>query len=160
MPELAHRDAAALGRVMGGMTVRLLRDQRDREDQLALISPGDFVQQVQVRANGSVGADPIMQEPTVKFPMPFMMRVDPTRTSGIPTEAPHFSYGVELLTAGFVVITAQVRSWVADESNFVTGAKVRIGAWSPGGARRTAFNALVHLSFMGFASPVEDDSQS
>jgi hypothetical protein len=65
---------------------------------------------------------------------------------------PHFTFGV-MLESEPVAVTAVVREWL-EQNDTVVGARVSVGAYSPGST--VDFRGYVHLTFQGFGAPVEE----
>jgi hypothetical protein len=151
-----HKQHHRLRRAMGAMTVDLLEQSRDHDDELRELTAGDMAQQVQLNVSGRAGKHLTYSEMNVTWPNPFLMRVAQDQIDTY-LQNPHFAFGVELLTAEPTFIDAQVRSWNADTHDWVTGALVRITAWSPEARKKHKFGAIVHLTFFGYAAPAEAD---
>jgi hypothetical protein len=151
-----HKGPHRLRRSMGAMTVDLLEGQRAHDQELLPLSAGDMAQQVQFNVSGRAGKHPTYSEVDVTWPYPFLMRLAQDQVESY-LQNPHFAFGVELLTDGFLLLDAQVRSWTADDSNMVTGARVRVSAWSPEARKKHKFAAVLHLTFFGYAAPREDN---
>lgn len=153
-----HRDMARLRRSISALTIGVVQSQRVRERELGPISGGDMGQQVQFPVNGRVGRTPVMEELDVQWPHPFMTRVSTAR-SNMAFENPTLAIGIELQSEDAVLLQAQVKDWIEDDSSFLVGAKVRIIAWCPSAPKLTTFSGIVHLSFFGYAVPSDDDSE-
>jgi hypothetical protein len=153
-----HRQAQRLMRSLARVTFEMAADRQRHEDAVALVAGGDMAQYVHVNVDGKVGREAVYLQQEIEFPYPFLMRVARTQTEG-PQDSPHFSTGVEVKTDGHVMLDAQIRRWIEDDSQFITGAVVRIAVWSPDAPKLTTYSAIVHLTFFGFAAPVEDDTE-
>jgi hypothetical protein len=115
----------ALGRSLAALTLGAAQAQAERETALATLDASDMSQVVQLQANGKAGVTPIWIERQVALPYPFVQQIDPTRAdSGLST--PHFTTGIELLTDGHVLIDAQVRAWIHDESDANVVSRTRL----------------------------------
>ena len=148
----------ALERGLSALTVGMAQSQDDFEASLLATEASDMSQVVQLHASGIAQTEPVWTEGEVQLPYPFIQHIDDTQTdSGL--AMPHFASGVELQSDGFVLLDAQVRTWIYSEEGWITGARVRVAAWAPGGAG-VQYVAVVHLTFTGFAAPSDDESES
>lgn len=121
------------------------------------ISGGNMIQYRQVPVAGSVGRDPIEAEVRVDWSYPFVAANAQTDSD---MERPHFSYGVELLSAGPVMIVPQLTAWIDSDDGWTEAATFRVTAWVPGAKKKHDFSAILHLTFSGYAVPGEDDTTS
>lgn len=150
-----HRNAQHLHRALAGTTVEMLSAQRRERGQWAQLEAADQIQVVQVKFAGNVNQKPVLVDFTVNFELAFLMKVGPGQTK-LGQDRPHFNVGVEIQHPVPIHIEAQVRDWVEDGSQFITGAKCRAQAWIPAATRRYNFSALIHMSFFGLCAPTED----
>lgn len=149
----------ALERSLSALLIDAPEAQAEREAQLEPLRGSDMSQVLQVSAAGLAARQPIWTEQELIFPYPFVQNIDPTAAdSGL--ENPHFATGVELLTGDNVMIDAQVRGWVYSPEGWVTGARVRISAWAPNARKKVRYSAVVHLTFSGYATPTDDESEA
>lgn len=141
----------ALGQVAIG--VQLRRDRR--EAALAPTQMGHMMQQVQALVSGRAGADAQHAEDVVvQWPYPF---VNAQAFVDTMLDTPHFNYGSELLTPLPVILHPHVTSWIQNDDEWYIGANMRVTAWMPGATKSHPFEAILHLSFTGFACPIEDE---
>jgi hypothetical protein len=151
------RDRHRLGRGLARATVEATEARRRRDAELLPLSAGDMAQQVQLKVNGKVGKEPIITTVDATFPLPFLNKVAPNQHNNTPD--PTFAAGIQIVTGGLVILQAQLQAWIEDESSFVTGAKMRLIAFSPNAPRLRRYSAIVHLTFFGYAAPAEDDTE-
>lgn len=98
------------------------------------------------------------QPADVVFPAP-MIPAPMQRDSDL--EVPQFFYGAHLyVSSAPVVVTAHVSEWTQDDADYTTGAKLQVGAWTPGLDEEVEFSGYVHLTFQGYSGPaIEDDDE-
>lgn len=154
---MSEHDNHKLNRSLARATFEAVEARERHIAAIAPMAPGDMSQQVQVTISGKVGAHVIYQEIDVYWPNPFTMRTDSTSGTDSTLSNPHFNSGVEILTDGHVSIDPQVRDWIADDSDRVIGAKVRISVFAPNALKKRPYNANVHLTFFGYGAPQVDD---
>lgn len=147
---------ARLADSLGQLSYGASEDFEARERELEPLRAGRFMQNIQIPVNGKASSHAVSTEMRVSFMHPFLGTVGGSRNDGL--KRPHFNYGVEMLTASHVIIQAQVRSFVENETQFMVGAMIRVLAWLPNATKQHAFSAVLHLSFTGYAGPSEDDS--
>lgn len=59
-----------------------------------------------------------------------------------------------------VIVHSQIQEWVYNDSGLIVGAKVKVIAHAPGRTDAAVpFSGKLHLSFTGYASPTEDDTE-
>lgn len=155
---MKHRDSARLRRSLAALTIGVVDAQRVRQRELAPLAASDMVQQVQVPISGKVGRTPTSEIIDVQWPHPFLTRVSKMRTT-MPFDNPTFTTGIELKSLATVMVEVQVVDWLDDDSSFLTGARVKMIAWSPDAPKMATFSGTVHLTFFGYAAPITDDSE-
>lgn len=136
------------------LTVEAARAADERARSQQELSAGMFMQYLTVDINGHVSSTPLVAEVAVFWSMPFLMRVDKRKTPRFSN--PHFTVGVETANTEFVLVTCHVRDWIANDSDWVTGAKMRVTCLAPQAPRPFTFNAVAHLTFVGYAAPAEE----
>lgn len=152
MPE--HHEIHRLRRALARMTIEATDAREAHDREIAAVAAGDMAQQIHASVEGRVARAPVFTEIDVTWPYPFLNDVAATDTS---MENPSFASGVELRSESPVFIDAQVRSWTRDDSSFITGARVRVTAWAPNAAKMTRYNAVIHMVFLGYAAPTDDN---
>lgn len=145
-----------LNRALNQATYEATEAQDALAAQLSADGAGDFAQHFQCPISGKVGNKPTWSEIKVTFPHPYYMLVDPNKQNG-DLRNPHILTGVELLTDQHITIDVQVKQWVINSRSIVTGAKVRVIAWSPIAPKKQTFNAVVHMTFIGYGGPSIDE---
>lgn len=141
---------------LGQLTAETLEEQRARDAAQFPIEATDMVQQIPVDAKGTATRHPVWEEQDVEFPYPFLMNVAQSQSDSS-LETPSFATGVELRTEEHVVLEAYVRSWIKNDAELITGATVRLVAWAPEAPKGVAYDATIHLHFMGYAAAAEED---
>lgn len=147
-----HLMSSALGQI----TSEMLEQQRGRDRDQIPVEPTEMAQQVHVPLTGKAGPKVVITEQDVRWSYPFLMNVAQRQMDSTLT-TPHFTPGFELRSAGHVILGAYIRSWTEDEAKLIIGARVRFSAWAPGAPKLVSYDAVAHLTFMGFAAPAEDD---
>lgn len=107
---------------------------------------------------GEVKDKPVYTDLPVTFPYPFIMAADPTHGDGN-LDKPTFSVGVELESGPDVMVWVSVRQWEQDDRDFWTGCTLRVGAWLPDSPVKRKFTGTLHLTFIGYGAPTEDDTE-
>lgn len=141
---------------LGQATSEMVEQQRQRDADLFPVEATEMAQQVHVDVKGKVGSRYVSTETIVRWPYPFLMNVSQSQNDST-LETPHFNHGVELKTDDHVMVDAYVIGWIEDDAKLYVGAKVRIVVWAPQAAKLVNYDASVHLTFMGYAAPTEDD---
>jgi hypothetical protein len=155
---IGHAEQFRLGRALGRMTVDAVADQRRHDRLISEVSAFDMTQQIQLRIKGKIARTPVTHEVEVTFPYPFLMKVAQAQTEG-PVGRPHFASGVEMDSDHHINVEAHVRRWVENDSQFITGATIRVMSVAPYAEKLTPYSAIIHLSFSGYASPTEVDTE-
>lgn len=152
------RATGQLDRVLSGLTVGLLTDQRDRHIQLAHSAGEEVEQQVRVLVQGEVGGGWNHTDRDVYWTLPFIWA--PAQRE-VPYRTPHFSYGVEMRsgTEQLVIVDAHVLSWLTNNSSLVEGARIRFAASAPNTTAAFKFSAVAHLTFQGYAAETEEGEE-
>lgn len=144
---------------LAALTADAIEAQAARAHEEYILEGGEMIQRIQAPIAGRVGAQAVWTEIDVHWPYPFLNRTMQSQIESAQAN-PHFNYGVEMQSAAHVAIDVQVREWYADDSDFVLGAKVRVAAWAPGAAKMVRYQAVAHLTFMGYAAASEDDDDT
>lgn len=153
-----HAAQFRLGRALGRMTVDAVTDKRKHDKLVAEASAFDMTQQMQLRVKGKIARTPVVKEVEVTFPYPFLMKVAQAQTEGT-VGRPHFASGIEMDSDHHINVEAHVRRWVENDSSFITGATIRVMTVAPYAEKLTPYSAIIHLSFSGYASPTELDTE-
>jgi hypothetical protein len=153
---MSARGTHRLNRALDRATYDATEAQDALSAELAADGSGDFAQHFQCPVTGKVGNKPTWNEIKVTFPHPYYMRVDPNRQNGNLSN-PHMLTGIELLTDEHVMLDVQVKEWKVDSRSIITGARVRVIAWSPIAPKKQTFNAVVHMTFIGYGGPSIDE---
>lgn len=153
----ARRVAGSLERSLAALTIGTVKAREERAAMLDPISGGNMLQFRQVPIAGHVGKDASVAEVTVDWAYPFVAANAQTDSD---SERPHFSYGIELLSTGPVMIVPQLVGWHDADDGTTDAATIRVTAWVPGAKKKHDFNAILHLTFSGYAVPGEDDTTS
>lgn len=153
---LGRSDSAVLASALGRLTSETLEQQRERDANQLPVEPTDMVQQVHLNLKGTVGEKPLYQEVNAHWPYPFMMKVASGQQDST-LDKPTFCTGVELRSDSHVLIDAQVVGWIEDDSELITGARIRVAVWSPTAPRLVDYDGTIHMTFTGYAATAEDD---
>lgn len=152
-----HAAAARLASALGQMTSGVVEGQRGRDEELFALEPTEMAQQVHINVSGQAGRKRVTIEQVVDWPYPFMMVVSQSQNDSS-LQTPHFNCGIVLKSDDYVMIDASVRDWIENDARLITGAKVKITVVAPEAPKMVPYDAVVHLTFMGFAAPSEDDT--
>lgn len=144
---------------LSALTSDVIEGQQAVDAENYPIASTEMVQRIQVPVTGVATRAVVSTVLDVTWPYPIVNLVAANQHESN-QEFPHFASGVELLTEEHVLLDAQVREWVQDKSDFFTGAKVRLTAWAPDALKATKYRAVMHLSFMGYATAAEDDNET
>jgi hypothetical protein len=151
-----HRARVRLQRSLQAISVGHVKGRERLRAELAPMEAGDMAQAVHVPVKGKAGTRLAMTDLRVTFAYHFLTKITVGDDEDEPTE-PTFGSGVELRSDAPVMIDVVLRDWIEDDRGLVTGAKVRVQAIAPGVIQEQNFNAVVHLTFTGYAAPAEDD---
>lgn len=149
----------ALSSGLAELTSGLLEGQASVQDGQYAIAAAELIQRIQVPVTGVASRSMIYTEIDVGWAYPIINLLAGSQHESN-QETPHFNSGVELLTDEHVIFDAQVRSWMQDDSDFYTGARVRLCAWAPDTLKTTKYSAVLHLTFFGYAAAAEDDDDT
>lgn len=156
---MSHEDDFRLARGLARATIEATEADANHKAELAPLRGGQMLQHVQCPVQGRVGNRPVWQELAVTWPHPFLMAVSNGK-SDTQLKVPQIATGVQLLTNEHIIIDVQIRDWAYDDSNFIVGATARVSAWSPLAGKKHDFSAIIHLSFFGYGSPKEEDTEA
>lgn len=163
MAERQSTDHAARARLQRSLRALAIGNPQATEDmraELAALAASEMSQHVHSSLRGAVSPTEISwADVDLEFPYPFLMAVHPTASDST-LKVPTFSApGVEVHSGPDLVVHHSLRKWQRDDSDFITGARVRVGAYAPGSAQVVRVDATLHFTFVGYAAPTEDDSQ-
>jgi hypothetical protein len=138
-------------RSLAAMTVNAQRAYRAHDEQQRELSGGETELQFKSSVSGTAGAIAAYDYVNVSFPRPIVAALD-RRDSQF--DRPLFTYGWERLSGPPLFLTAFVDRWrtSADSDELCIGARVGIGAVTPGSLDVSRFTASVHLIFQGWAA--------
>lgn len=152
-----HAARARLQRALDSMTVGFERDRARVEAETAPLRPGDMVHSVQMPVSGEAGGLASSFDVTAMWAdTPFLTRLQVDEEDSEPVN-PQFSFGYELQSDANVMMTACVREWLLDDRGLIEAARVRIMAVAPGATVLVPFIGVAHLTFIGYAAPMDDD---
>lgn len=153
------RGAGQLERVLDGLTVGLLTDQRARESQLSHAAGSEVEQQVRVMLQGEADTGWGAADRDVRWPLSFIWA--PAQRDA-PFRTPHFSYGIEMRTGTqeLIIVHAHVLRWITNDSSLVEGATIRFAASAPSAVAAVKFSAVAHLTFQGYAAETEEGEEA
>ena len=146
-----------LAQSLSSMTTGVMEEFRAHEVELEPLAGSDQAQHLQIPVSGRAGRRPVWSEVTVNWPNP-IITLDPTRND-MDITTPHFSFGVELKSDGFVIIQPQVKRWTQNPAEFWVGALLRVAAWIPEAPKQTGFSAIVHMTVFGWAAALADEEE-
>lgn len=152
-----RRVAGSLERSLAALTIGTVKAREERGAMLAPVSGGNMLQFRQVPVAGKVGKTPVAAEVAVEWDYPIVQANAQTDSD---SERPHFTTGIELLSSGPVMIVPQLIAWLDSDDGWTVGATLRVTAWVPSAKKKHDFNAILHLTFAGYAVPGEDDTTS
>lgn len=152
-----HRARREITNALSTMTVDAVEAKEARQKALRPMASGDTAQIFQVPVNGKVGKKISHVDFRVTFADPFIMQVGPTQTDML-YDWPQFTSGIQMQSKRPILMDVQVLEYGTDNAQFVTSAKCRLFAWSPEARRKFDFHAMVHLTFIGFSAPQEDET--
>lgn len=151
-------DHARLGRALAQMQIETVEARERHDAAIARVAAAEMIQQVHVEIRGVVNRSIGSIDVTVGWPHPFLHDVAKSQMES-DLESPTFAYGVELRSEMPIIVQAQLRRWIRDERSFITSAEIRILIWGPDMPKPERFTGKVHLSFIGFAAPMEDEEE-
>lgn len=154
--EAVHRAQVRLQRSLTAITIGSRQAERRLEAEIGPLRAGDMSQAVHIALKGNAGSALSATNVTTMFHYPFLTRILVDEDDVEPTE-PTFGFGYELQSDAPVMISACVRDWLEDERGLIVGARLQLLAVAPGATAQLPFNAVAHLTFMGFAAPDDDD---
>lgn len=129
------------------------------EREAAELGAGDMIQQVQLPVEGYAGALIGTSFVDVTFLHPFFNDIAPGQMGDSNLKNPTFVPGVEITSDDPVLVHAQVRRWLRNDRSLITGAQLRVMAWSPDAAGQHQYKGVLHCSFIGFGAPNDDDEE-
>lgn len=154
-PHEVHRLRHSLGQI----TVDAVDARLAHEREIAAVAPGDMIQQVQLTIAGEATATSGADEFEVYWADPFLHDVA-RGDMDYDLDNPSFASGIELLADAAVWVQVQVRRWLRDDSSLIVGALVRVLVMCPEATQTPApFRGTLHLSFIGYGVPSDDDDQ-
>lgn len=158
MSDRQHAARARLHRALDSMTVGFERNRARVEAEVAPQRPGDLLHVAHVPVRGSVRGVAVALNVVVTWgSAPFLTRFQVDADDELETVNPTFSFGYELQSDANVMMTACVREWLLDDRGLLDGARLRVFAVAPGEDAPVGFSGMAHLSFMGYAAPMDDD---
>lgn len=172
-PDLGPGVHGALQRVVGDMTIGTLAAYERERQRRAATAMGDVAQHFRLPINGKVKSYVTWGQLDLNFSYPFLYA--PGRTFDNHHDTPHYTQGYEHTSGDPVIVHAHVIGWKFSAEGWCVGATVRYGVQSgnvpfqaaspaapagvgslPPEARPHSFGGVLHMTFTGFASPVED----
>lgn len=147
----------AIERSLAALTIGVLKNTAAHEERRRQLSLAEWELQFQERISGMAGNQVASSILGLDFETPFYFSPG-SRDSELDT--PQYSVGTNVESGTGVMISANVTSWKRDEeTDAVTGASVEISAVAPGTDEDVPYTAVVHLSFQGYSSMPEDESE-
>lgn len=144
---------------MAAITIGVVQGNEAAQAEALPLSAGDLMQQMHVVLAGRIGKRPVWTERDVTFPYPFLMRVAQSQVDSA-LMVPTFVPGVEMVTDDDAIVFAKVKKWTIQESEWITGATLKVCSWIPDAPKRVMFNAVLHATFIGYGAPSEDEAQA
>lgn len=154
----------ALNRSILKLATTAVRDVRAKDARDAQTLIGDRAEQFQIKVSGLASDFPVWQQTDLLFDQTFSVATGNrmshlTRPQvatgyeilGVNSQVPPAATGV-VAPVG-VILTAGVRQWLLDDAGNIRGARVQVGATSPGDNVR--FSGFVHIAFHGFGALTE-----
>jgi hypothetical protein len=153
--------SGAVSRSLAAIAIEEPQQHDEGEQMLAPLEGGDMAQNIQFPVSGNASAKAAWTSVEVFWRYPFFQKYDKSRTDSN-LDNPTFTYGVEMLTDAPVVVFVAVRDWLESDEGWQIGARMRVSCFSPGfsGNKKIQFQGIVHCTFMGWAAPAEDETDT
>lgn len=154
----------ALNRSILKLATTAVRDVRTKDAREALSLIGDREEQFQIKVSGRASDFPAWQTADLLFDQTFsvatgnrmsqLTRPQVRSGSEVTSVASDFPPAADGTVAAVGVILAiSVRQWLLDDAGNIRGARVQVGASSPGDNVR--FTGFVHIAFHGYGALTE-----
>jgi hypothetical protein len=130
---------------MKGLSIGVVRDQQEFEDQIKVDGLQEKEQQFWVEVSGRAEEFASWAKTEVEFEQHY---VDATGDRDSPFDRPHFTFGAVLDTSTPVALFATVMEYLTNDRNETVGAKVAIGMLATD--RATNVKGRVNLTFQGY----------
>lgn len=129
----------------------------DRHNALVSSLSGEYDQQVQIAASGAASSGWGFTDTPVSWEHPFIYA--PLQRNQ-PFLTPHVSHHFEFTSTLSALVLAHVHvlSWNQNDQGWFIGAKVRVAVCAPDVTTPVAYQAVVHLTFQGFAAPTDEEN--
>jgi len=130
---------------MQGLTIGIVRDQQEFEDQIRVDGLQEKEQQFWVEIAGRAEEFASWAVKEIEFEQHY---VDATGQRDSPFDRPHFTFGGVLDSPTPVALFAMVMEYIVNKRNETVGAKVAIGILATD--RSTKVKGRVNLTFQGY----------
>jgi hypothetical protein len=169
-------DHGAISRALGHIAFSIDKAVEEHKVERDALKLAEVEQQIQVALSGEAGTCPAWQEIDVFFAETFVPAASRSGQRDNPYEEPQFTWGFRWLSGVIPVVACAVTEWITTDDELIQGARLAVGAFNPCATATTdpgdtittfaatdtttdsnRFAGSLHLSFQGFAVPVDDD---